>query len=94
MNNGKLKKIRVFAVAPPDVHQELDCLEFLIHQLNKPGEIADRIANLAANPDKLQQLRDANTSTFEEHFTPNAVTRQLMGYLERALPMTPKTTEK
>jgi hypothetical protein len=38
-----LKKIRIFAAAPQDVRQEYKCLESLVQQLNKPGEIAEQM---------------------------------------------------
>jgi hypothetical protein len=39
----KLKKIRIFAAAPQDVRREYACLESLVQQLNKPGEIAGQM---------------------------------------------------
>ncbi|MGD2084728.1 MAG: hypothetical protein PVH61_00970 [Candidatus Aminicenantes bacterium] len=38
-----MKKIRIFAAAPQDVHREYECLESLVQQLNKPGEIAGQM---------------------------------------------------
>ncbi len=43
MNKEKLKKIRISIAAPQDVRQERECLESLIQQLNKPGEIAEQM---------------------------------------------------
>jgi hypothetical protein len=43
MNKGTLKKIRIFTAAPQDVSPERACLESLIQQLNKPGEIAEQM---------------------------------------------------
>lgn len=39
----KLKKIRIFVAAPQDVRHEYACLESLVQQLNKPGEIAEQM---------------------------------------------------
>jgi len=43
MNKEKLKKIRISIAAPQDVHQERACLESLIQQLNKPGELPEQM---------------------------------------------------
>ena len=58
-----------------------------------PKEMADAIAELAADPVKLQQLGDTNTETFETHFTPLAVVRQIMNRLEQELPVKEKSVE-
>jgi hypothetical protein len=49
----------------------------------EPREIADRIAELTANPAKLQQLGETNTVTFENHFTPEAVVRKILNHIEQ-----------
>ena len=49
----------------------------------EPKEIADRIAELVADPVKLQQLGETNTATFENHFTPVAVVRQILKHMEQ-----------
>lgn len=38
-----MRKIRIFAAAPQDVRGEYACLESLVQQLNKPGEIAEQM---------------------------------------------------
>lgn len=48
-----------------------------------PIELADRLAELVADPAKLQALGDTNTETFEKHFTPEAVLDNIMAYLTR-----------
>jgi hypothetical protein len=50
---------------------------------SEPEAIAAKIAELAADPHRLQELKAANTATFEEHFTPLAVVRQLMRHISQ-----------
>lgn len=38
-----MKKIRIFAAAPRDVRREYACLESLVQQLNKPGEMTGQM---------------------------------------------------
>lgn len=58
-----------------------------------PKDIAARIADLAANPVELQEIRETNTATFEKYFTPEAVARQIIGQIGQDLSQTEKMTE-
>ena len=49
----------------------------------EPKEMADRIAELIADPVILQHLRETNTATFEKQFTPEAVVRQIIKRIEQ-----------
>jgi hypothetical protein len=47
----------------------------------EPAEIADRIAELVADPVQLRQLTESNIATFEQHFTPLAVAELILDRL-------------
>lgn len=65
--------------------QQMYTYDLFAEQFNftEPNEIAERIAELIANPRELQQLQDANTATFENHFTPKGVAKQIVAQIEK-----------
>ena len=51
----------------------------------EPAEISGRIAEMVADSAELKQLSASNIATFEQHFTPIAVARQILDLLAQRL---------
>jgi hypothetical protein len=54
---------------------------------DEPEALVERVYYLLNHPDQIEELRRANTETFEKHFTPRAMVAGILDQLEGKAPV-------